>query len=155
MNVNLAKQGRSRDCIGKEGISIFYLLYEEPTPPLQPEDERSCSHDDSAMKMETKRDHDSSTTFVVSTLQAELEAQNRIEKLEKERRARDELAKEIEERKFEAQKRESMKTIKEVDEEREMLHEADAWREERVLMKLDDAKLFFENKCSQLKKLTT
>ncbi|XP_065862377.1 uncharacterized protein [Euphorbia lathyris] len=81
---------------------------------------------------------------------------------EKERKARelieevcDELAKEIGEDKaeVEALKRESMKMREEVDEERKMLQMAEVWREERVQMKLVDAKVALESKYSQMNKL--
>ncbi|KAG5053367.1 hypothetical protein JHK87_005565 [Glycine soja] len=81
---------------------------------------------------------------------------------EKERKARelieevcDELAKEIGEDKaeVEALKRESMKFREEVEEERKMLQMAEVWREERVQMKLIDAKVALEEKYSQMNKL--
>ncbi|GAV72929.1 hypothetical protein CFOL_v3_16417 [Cephalotus follicularis] len=81
---------------------------------------------------------------------------------EKERKARelieevcDELAKEIGEDKteVEALKRESMKLREELDEERKMLQMAEVWREERVQMKLVDAKVALEEKYSQMNKL--
>ncbi|XXG46886.1 hypothetical protein AAC387_Pa02g1615 [Persea americana] len=67
----------------------------------------------------------------------------------------DELAKEIGEDKaeVEALKRESMKIREEVEEERRMLQMAEVWREERVQMKLIEAKLILEDKYSQLSKL--
>lgn len=81
---------------------------------------------------------------------------------EKERKARelieevcDELAKEIGDDKaeIEALKRESMKLREEVDEERKMLQMAEVWREERVQMKLIDAKVALEQKYTQMNKL--
>ncbi|TKY57282.1 hypothetical protein E2542_SST21728 [Spatholobus suberectus] len=81
---------------------------------------------------------------------------------EKERKGRelieevcDELAKEIGEDKaeVEALKRESMKLREEVEEERKMLQMAEVWREERVQMKLIDAKVALEEKYSQMNKL--
>ncbi|KAH0926788.1 hypothetical protein HID58_019044 [Brassica napus] len=81
---------------------------------------------------------------------------------QKERKARelieevcDELAKEIEEDKAEidALKSESMNLREEVDDERRMLQMAEVWREERVQMKLIDAKLALEEKYSQMNKL--
>lgn len=83
---------------------------------------------------------------------------------EKERKARelveevcDELAKEIGEDKaeVEALKRESLKLREEVDEERKMLQMAEVWREERVQMKLVDAKVALEEKYSQMNRLVT
>ncbi|KAA8526976.1 hypothetical protein F0562_008795 [Nyssa sinensis] len=81
---------------------------------------------------------------------------------EKERKARelieevcDELAKEVGEDKaeVEALKRESRKFREEVEEERRMLQMAEVWREERVQMKLVDAKVTLEEKYSQMNKL--
>ncbi|KFK39377.1 hypothetical protein AALP_AA3G236800 [Arabis alpina] len=81
---------------------------------------------------------------------------------QKERKARelieevcDELAKEIEEDKaeIEALKSESMNIREEVDDERRMLQMAEVWREERVQMKLIDAKVTLEDKYSQMNKL--
>ncbi|KAF8391553.1 hypothetical protein HHK36_023859 [Tetracentron sinense] len=91
--------------------------------------------------------------------EAKLSAKRFMQDNEKERKARelmeevcDELAKEIEEDKaeFEAMKRESMKICEEVEEERKMLQMAEVWREERVQMKLVDAKLTLEEKYSQM-----
>ncbi|KAL1197743.1 hypothetical protein V5N11_012396 [Cardamine amara subsp. amara] len=67
----------------------------------------------------------------------------------------DELAKEIEEDKaeIEALKSESMNLREEVDDERRMLQMAEVWREERVQMKLIDAKVTLEDKFSQMNKL--
>ncbi|KOM25284.1 hypothetical protein LR48_Vigan86s000300 [Vigna angularis] len=89
-------------------------------------------------------------------------AKRYIQDYEKERKARelieeicDELAKEIGEDKaeIEALKRESMKLREEVEEERKMLQMAEVWREERVHMKLIDAKVALDEKYSQMNKL--
>ncbi|KAL5229916.1 hypothetical protein ABZP36_028692 [Zizania latifolia] len=89
-------------------------------------------------------------------------AKRYLQNYEKERKARelmeevcDELAKEIAEDKaeVEALKSESMKMRDEVEEEKKMLQMAEVWREERVQMKLVDAKLTLDNKYSQLSKL--
>ncbi|KAG1347353.1 hypothetical protein COCNU_06G011820 [Cocos nucifera] len=94
--------------------------------------------------------------------EAKLSAKRCLQDYEKERKARelmeevcDELAKEIGEDKaeVEALKRESIKIREEVEEERKMLQMAEVWREERVQMKLVDAKLTLEEKYSQLSKL--
>ncbi|KAK6932310.1 hypothetical protein RJ641_001934 [Dillenia turbinata] len=85
-----------------------------------------------------------------------------MQKYEEERKARElieqvcnELAKEIGEDKaqIDSLKRESWKLHAEVEEERKMLQIAEVWREERVQMKLVDAKLALENKFFQLNKL--
>ncbi|KAF5796436.1 hypothetical protein HanXRQr2_Chr08g0351431 [Helianthus annuus] len=95
---------------------------------------------------------------------AKLSAKRYMQDYEKERKARelteevcDELAKEIGEDKaeVEALKRESMKMREEVDDERKMLQMAEVWREERVQMKLVDAKVTLEEKYSQMNKLVT
>lgn len=67
----------------------------------------------------------------------------------------DELAKGIGEdrAKVEDMKRESEKVREEVEKEREMLHLADVLREERVHMKLSDAKYQFEEKNAMLENL--
>ncbi|OVA10545.1 hypothetical protein BVC80_8987g17 [Macleaya cordata] len=89
-------------------------------------------------------------------------AKQLMQEYEKERKNRelmeevcDELAKEIGEDKAEVEvlKRESMNMRSEVDAERKMLQMAEVWREERVQMKLIDAKLILEKKYSQLNKL--
>ncbi|KAH6795771.1 hypothetical protein C2S51_036757 [Perilla frutescens var. frutescens] len=93
---------------------------------------------------------------------AKLSAKRYLQEYEKERKGRelieevcDELAKEIGEDKAEVEslKRESMKLREEVDEERKMLQMAEVWREERVQMKLVDAKVMLEEKYSQMNRL--
>ncbi|KAJ1698149.1 hypothetical protein LUZ63_006661 [Rhynchospora breviuscula] len=85
-----------------------------------------------------------------------------IQDYEKERKNRelieevcDELAKEVEEDKIDIEtlKQECLRIREEVDEERKMLQMAEVWREERVQMKLVDAKITLDNKFSQLDKL--
>lgn len=85
-----------------------------------------------------------------------------MQDFEKERKNRelieevcDELAKEVEEDKIEIEtlKQECLRIREEVDEERKMLQMAEVWREERVQMKLVDAKITLENKFSELDKL--
>ncbi|KAM1245792.1 hypothetical protein ACFX2I_036907 [Malus domestica] len=68
-----------------------------------------------------------------------------------------ELAAQIGEDKAEAEalKRESIRILEEAEEERKMFHLAAVWREERVQMKLIDAKLALEDKYCQLNKLIT
>ncbi|KAL5097356.1 hypothetical protein RYX36_001683 [Vicia faba] len=81
---------------------------------------------------------------------------------EKEKRKREltekvcgELNNQIEEDKGEIEKlmREAMKLYKEVEEEREMVKMVELWREERVQMKLDDAKNLIEEKYNQMVEL--
>ncbi|TXG47038.1 hypothetical protein EZV62_026332 [Acer yangbiense] len=85
-----------------------------------------------------------------------------LQDYEKEKRGREmmeevcnELAKKIGEAKVELDSlnREAMKIREEVEEERRMLQLAEVWREERVQMKLVDAKLVLEHKYRQLIKL--
>ncbi|KAK1407033.1 hypothetical protein QVD17_38643 [Tagetes erecta] len=94
--------------------------------------------------------------------EAKLSAKRYMQDYEKERKARelteevcDELAQEIGEDRaeVEALKRESMKMREEVDDERKMLQMAEVWREERVQLKLIDAKVTLEEKYSQMNKL--
>ncbi|KAF3325671.1 hypothetical protein FCM35_KLT08751 [Carex littledalei] len=91
-----------------------------------------------------------------------LSSKQLIQDYEKERNNRelieevcDELAKEVEEDKIEIEtlKQECFRIREEVDEERKMLQMAEVWREERVQMKLVDAKITLENKFSELDKL--
>ncbi|CAA0833744.1 65-kDa microtubule-associated protein 2 [Striga hermonthica] len=90
---------------------------------------------------------------------ARLSAKRLAQGYDKERKARaliedvcDELAKEIEEDKaeVEALKRECMSLDEEVEEERRVLQIAEVWREERVQMKLVDAKVMLEEKYSEM-----
>ena len=93
---------------------------------------------------------------------AKLFAKRFMQDYEKERKERslveevcDELAKEIgdDKARIEALKRDSMKFREEVDDERRMLQMAEVWREERVQMKLVDAKVALEEKYSQMRNL--
>ncbi|KAM0943801.1 putative protein BRANCHLESS TRICHOME [Dioscorea sansibarensis] len=102
--------------------------------------------------------------LVSELAEVKLSAKRFMQDYEKERKARelmeevcDELAKEIGEDKaeVEALKRESQKFREEVEEERKMLQMAEVWREERVQMKLIDAKLTLEEKYVQLRRLQT
>ncbi|KAJ0045700.1 hypothetical protein Pint_04150 [Pistacia integerrima] len=93
---------------------------------------------------------------------AKLPAKRYVQDYEKERKAReliedvcDELSKEIGEDRseVEALKRDSTKLREEAEDERKMLQMAEVWREERVQMKLVDAKGALEEKYSQMNKL--
>ncbi|RCV35499.1 hypothetical protein SETIT_7G244300v2 [Setaria italica] len=94
--------------------------------------------------------------------EAKMSAKQLLQEYETERKARElteevcnELAREVEEDKaeIEALKQDSLKLREEVDEERKMLQMAEVWREERVQMKLVDAKLTLDAKYTQLSKL--
>jgi len=78
-----------------------------------------------------------------------------VKELESERRSREiieqicnEAVREVGEDKAEVEylKRQSAKVLEELEKEREMIHLADEWREERVQMKLLEAKVQFEEK---------
>lgn len=93
---------------------------------------------------------------------AKLSAKKFMQDYEKERKAREileqvcnELSMEIGEDHAEigALKKETAKIREEVEEERKMLQMAEVWREERVQMKLVDAKLTLEDKYCQMNKL--
>ncbi|CAM6078137.1 unnamed protein product [Sphagnum tenellum] len=82
-----------------------------------------------------------------------------VQELERERKAHelmedvcDELAREISDDKAEVEdlKRDSIKMHEELEEERRMLQLAEVWREERVQMKLGEAKLLLEEKGAAL-----
>ncbi|KAG6551430.1 hypothetical protein Mapa_007076 [Marchantia paleacea] len=92
-------------------------------------------------------------------VEANLAVAKAVNELERERKARelmedvcDELAREIGEDKAEVEvlKRESAKVREEVEEERKMLQMAEVWREERVQMKLAEARLEIEEKSAAL-----
>jgi DNA repair exonuclease SbcCD ATPase subunit len=94
--------------------------------------------------------------------ETKISAKKLLQEYETDRKARElteevcnELAREVEEDKaeIEALKHDSMKLREEVDEERKMLQMAEVWREERVQMKLVDAKLTLDAKYAQLSKL--
>ena len=104
------------------------------------------------------------TKLVNELASAKLSAMQIMQNFQEEKRGRElmeevcnELAKQIGEDKAEVDtlKRESMKIREEVEEERQMLQMADVWREERVQMKLVDAKLALEDRYCQMNKLLT
>lgn len=92
-------------------------------------------------------------------VEANMAATKALQELERERKARelmedvcDELAREIGDDKAEVEelKRESEKVREELEEERRMLQLAEVWREERVQMKLGEAKVALEEKGAAL-----
>ncbi|XP_020591335.1 uncharacterized protein LOC110032150 [Phalaenopsis equestris] len=119
----------------------------------------------SDLSRERKNRHRSeivNSKLVNELAEAKLSVKRLMQDYDKERKARElteevceELAKEIGEDKAEAEalKRDSMKIREEVEEERKMLQMAEVWREERVQMKLLDAKLTLEDKYLKLSKL--
>lgn len=123
--------------------------------------------DDAKDELSRERKNRQRMELVNSKLVSELadvkfSAKRFMQDYEKERRAReliekvcDELAKEIGDDKaeIEAIKLESMKLQEEVEDEKKMLQMAELWREERVQMKLIDAKMALDEKYTQMKKL--
>lgn len=93
---------------------------------------------------------------------ARVAAKQQAQSYEMERKARElmeeacsELTREVEEDQAEVEllRRECLRMREEMEEERRMLQMAEVWREERVQMKLSDAKLALERKYSQLNHL--
>uniref|UniRef100_J3MR09 Uncharacterized protein n=1 Tax=Oryza brachyantha TaxID=4533 RepID=J3MR09_ORYBR len=94
--------------------------------------------------------------------EVKMAANNLLQEYDNERKTRElteevctKLVRELEEQKaeIEALKQESLKLRTEVDEDRKLLQMAEVWREERVQMKLVDAKLTLEAKYAELTKL--
>lgn len=100
--------------------------------------------------------------LVKELAEAKASAKQAAQSYEMERKAREmmedaceELTKEVEEDQAEVEllRRECLGMREEMEEERRMLQMAEVWREERVQMKLSDAKLALEQKYSQLNRL--
>lgn len=94
--------------------------------------------------------------------EARSSAKQQTQSYEMERKARElmedacsELTREVEEDQAEVEllRRECLRMREEMEEERRMLQMAEVWREERVQMKLSDAKLALENKYTHLNRL--
>lgn len=94
--------------------------------------------------------------------EVKMAANNLLQEYDNERKTRElteevcnKLVREVEEYKSEIEviKRDSLKLRQEVDEDRKLLQMAEVWREERVQMKLVDARLALEDKYEQLSKL--
>ncbi|KAL5229438.1 hypothetical protein ABZP36_028214 [Zizania latifolia] len=94
--------------------------------------------------------------------EVKMAANNLLQEYDNERKTRElteevcnKLVREIEEQKAEIEslKQDSLKLRTEVDEDRKLLQMAEVWREERVQMKLVDAKLTLETKYEELSKL--
>ncbi|KAL4387428.1 hypothetical protein GQ457_09G001330 [Hibiscus cannabinus] len=119
------------------------------------------------LSRERKQQHkmdEINSQLVKEVAEAKLLAIQSVQKYKAEKRTRKlleevcrELARKVgeDEAEVEAMRIETMKIREEVEEERSMLQVADVWREERVQMKLIDAKLALESKYSQLNKLIT
>lgn len=115
----------------------------------QLEDERAVRH-----RLEAANRH-----LTKELIEAQSAGAKALQELEKERKARQlieevchELAQETGEDKAEVEemKREAQKVRDELEEERRMLQLAEVWREERVQMKLGEAKLALEEKTAAL-----
>lgn len=100
--------------------------------------------------------------LVKELAEAKASAKQAGQSYEMERKAREmmedaceELTKEVEEDQAEVEllRRECLSMREEMEEERRMLQMAEVWREERVQMKLSDAKIALEQKYSQLSRL--
>ncbi|XP_047073568.1 uncharacterized protein LOC124683033 [Lolium rigidum] len=94
--------------------------------------------------------------------EVKMAANNLLQEYDNERKTRElteevcnKLVREVEEYKSEIEviKRDSLKLREEVDEDKKLLQMAEVWREERVQMKLVDARLTLEDKYEQLSKL--
>ncbi len=94
--------------------------------------------------------------------EVKMAANNLLQEYDNERKTRElteevctKLVRELEEHKAEIEglKQDSLKLRAEVDEDRKLLQMAEVWREERVQMKLVDAKLTLEAKYEELSKL--
>ena len=94
--------------------------------------------------------------------EVKMAANNLLQEYDNERKTRElteevcnKLVREVEEYKsdIEVLKRDSLKLREEVDEDKKLLQMAEVWREERVQMKLVDARLTLEDKYDQLSKL--
>ncbi|XP_048544305.1 cilia- and flagella-associated protein 157-like [Triticum urartu] len=94
--------------------------------------------------------------------EVKLAANNLLEEYDKERKTREmteevcnKLVREVEEQKsdIEVLEQDFVKLREEVDEDRKLLQMAEVWREERVQMKLVDARLTLEDKYGELSKL--
>lgn len=104
------------------------------------------------------------TSLINQLTEAKLSAQKFMKEFEEEKKSRAlleevcaELAKQIREDRAENERsqRKFMKMREELEEERKMLQMAEVWREERVQMKLIDAKLALEEKYCQMNKIIT
>ncbi|KAL5578850.1 hypothetical protein UlMin_011292 [Ulmus minor] len=150
---------------------VKYLLkkFEEEKILWQRREEVKISVAIDELKEKLKRERKSrrrmeilNTNLVSQLADTKLSEERFMKNYEEERRSRelveqvcDELVKHIGEEKTEVErlKREFMEVHDELEEERKMLQTAEVWREERVQMKLVDAKVALESKYSQMNKL--
>lgn len=159
-----------RQSFKKKVKHFLKKLEEERVSWQRREHEKNCADLDD-LRNELGRERKSrqriemvNTTLVNQLANAKLAAQQWKKDYEEEKKSRElmeevcnELAKQIGEDKTEVERlnRESVKIREEMEEERKMLQMAEVWREERVHMKLIDAKLALEDKFCQMDKLMT
>ncbi|KAE8673459.1 Detected protein of unknown function [Hibiscus syriacus] len=142
----------------------------ERMPQQRKDHEKNCALiDDLKCQLIRERKKQQTMDVINSQLikqlaEAKLSSMQSVQKYEAEKRSRKlleeacrKLGKKIGEDKaeVEAMRIERMKIREEIEEERNMVHVAEVWREQRVQMKLIDAKLALESKYSQLNKLIT
>ncbi|KAH7662089.1 Myosin rod fragments domain-containing protein [Dioscorea alata] len=155
--------------VAKKKIDHFFRKVEEEKASWRSKEHKKIRAILDDMKIDLNRERKSrqrmeimNSKLVNELAEAKLSAKRFMQDYEKERKNRilmeevcDELAKEMGEDKAEvdALKKESLMAREEVEEERKMLQMAEIWREERVQMKLVDAKLTLEEKYAQLSKL--
>ncbi|KAG6502758.1 uncharacterized protein LOC121984078 [Zingiber officinale] len=122
----------------------------------------SIKYDRDRERKRHKRIEIMNSELVNELAQAKLSANQHLQDYEKERKAREhieevceELVKQMGDDKVEIETltKESMKIREELEEERRMLQMAEVWREERVHLKLVDAKITLEEKHAELNKL--
>ncbi|KAK8618295.1 hypothetical protein V6N13_132290 [Hibiscus sabdariffa] len=116
------------------------------------------------LKGQMSREREKQSQLIKELAEAKLSSMQSLRKYEAENRIRKlleevcrELARKIgeDEAEVETMRLETMRIREAIEEEKSMLHIAEVWREERVQMKLIDAKLALESKYSQLNKLIT
>ncbi|KAG0532883.1 hypothetical protein BDA96_04G144000 [Sorghum bicolor] len=124
---------------------------------------RRLADDKAAWKAGHRRQLEQANARLLRDLaDARASAKQQAQSYEMERKARElmedacsELTREVEEDQAEVEllRRECLRMREEMEEERRMLQMAEVWREERVQMKLSDAKLALDNKYTHLNRL--
>ncbi|KAF3451714.1 hypothetical protein FNV43_RR07810 [Rhamnella rubrinervis] len=168
--LHIRKLEAKRHSFKKKVKHFLKKLEEERISWQRREHEKSCADIDD-LRNELGRERKSrqrmetvNTALINQLANAKLSTQQLKKDYEEEKKSRElmeevcnELAKQIGEDKteFERLKRESVKIREELEEERKMFQMVEVWREERVHMKLIDAKLALEDKFCQMDKLIT
>ncbi|XP_074556112.1 uncharacterized protein LOC141811928 [Curcuma longa] len=162
------KLENEKECAKKKVDHIMKKLAEEKASWQSKEHQKvrniieSVKYDLGKEKERHRRIEAINSTLVDELAKAKLSANQFLQDCEKERKAREhvekvceELAKAIGDDKVEVEslKKESVKICEELEEERRMLQMAEVWREERVQLKLVDAKITLEEKYAELNKL--